>query len=100
MRLVRPAPTHRASQPEQRGCVEWRGRRGDDHLVGQDSAVRALDDELPTFIPRQGKNIDPESDRQAESFYVLLEIVRHLIFRGVRSLVAVERQPGQAVVAR
>src|SRR5215471_16692546 len=29
------------------GCVEWHGRRGDDHLVGDNSAVRALDDVLP-----------------------------------------------------
>jgi hypothetical protein len=40
-----------------------RGRRRDDHLVGHNSAVRAFDDELPVLIPRQGKNIDPESDR-------------------------------------
>jgi hypothetical protein len=51
-------------------------------------------------IPRHGKHIDPESDRQAESFCVLLEIGRHLILRGARTLLAWERPARQAVVAR
>ena len=49
---------------------------GDDHLVGDKSAVRPLDQHLPTFVQGQARNLNPESDRQAESFYVLLEILR------------------------